>query len=103
MYLIKQQYKALLVVLFFVPVSAQADAWSCSHGNDVREVSIERSTPSPVPCHVIYKKPTEGIEDQVLWAANHDDSYCDVKANGLIATLESAGWVCTETISDNTQ
>jgi hypothetical protein len=90
----------LAVVLLAAPLSAYADSWSCSHDNDVREVHIERTTSSPVPCNVVYRKQTEGVEDQILWSANNDDSYCDEKAQGLVAKLESSGWVCTETISD---
>ncbi len=66
----------------------------------MREVHIERTTSAPVPCNVVYKKLTEGVEDQALWNAHNDENYCDEKAKGLIATLESAGWVCTETIHD---
>ena len=89
-----------IVLLFALPLSANADSWSCSRDNDVREVHIELTTASPVPCHVLYKKQTEGVEDKVLWSANNDDTYCDEKAQGLVAKLESFGWVCTETISD---
>jgi len=98
-----QLFKILIVALFSVPVNAYADSWSCSSGNDVREVSVERTTSSPVPCNVVYRKQTEGFEDQILWTANNDDSYCDEKANGLIEKLESSGWVCAETISDDDQ
>ena len=95
--LVKRIFTALL---FALPLSANADSWSCSRDNDVREIHIELSTTSPVPCHVVYKKQTEGVEDQVLWSANNDDNFCDQKAQGLVAKLESFGWVCTETISD---
>ncbi len=99
---VKRIYTTTLfaALLFILPLSAHADSWSCSRDNDVREVHIELTTPSPVPCHVVYKKQTEGVEDEVLWSANNDDNYCDEKAQGLIAKLESFGWVCTETISD---
>ena len=93
----------LIVVAFFaMPVSAYADSWSCSRDNDVREIHIERATSAPVPCNVLYKKQTEGFEDQVLWNANTDETYCEEKAKGLVAKLESSGWVCTETISERT-
>jgi hypothetical protein len=83
-----------------MPLSAHAESWSCSHGNDVREVHIERPDSTPVPCNVVYKKPTEGVEDQILWNANSDDSYCEEKAKGFVAKLESWGWVCAETVRD---
>ena len=102
MNLINRIFQILAVAVFALPLSAYAESWSCSHGNDVREVQIERPTSSPVPCNVVYKKPTEGVEDQILWNANSDDSYCEEKAQGFVAKLESWGWVCAETVSDET-
>lgn len=101
MHLIKRIFQILAIASFTLPFSAYADSWSCSKSNDVREVHVERTTPEPVPCHVLYKKQTEGVEDQVLWNANNDAAYCEEKAQGLIAKLESVGWVCTETIRDD--
>ncbi len=101
MYLKNQLYRILLVALFSAPVSVYAESWSCSNDNDVREVTIEYTTSEPVPCNVVYKKQTEGFEDQVLWNAQNDDSYCEEKAKGLVAKLEAGGWVCAETISDD--
>lgn len=102
MHLVNRTFQILAIMLFAAPFNAYASSWSCSHGNDVREVHIERPTSSPVPCNVVYKKQTEGVEDQILWNATSDDSYCDEKAQGFVAKLESWGWVCTETISDDT-
>lgn len=102
MHLINRTFQIIAIMLFAAPFNAYASSWSCSHGNDVREVHVERPTSSPVPCNVVYKKQTEGVEDQILWNANSDDSYCDEKAQGFVAKLESWGWVCTETISDDT-
>lgn len=101
MNLLKRIFQILVIASFILPISAYAESWSCSKSNDVREVHIERTTPEPVPCHVLYKKQTEGVEDQVLWNANNDATYCEEKAQGLIAKLESVGWVCTETIRDD--
>ena len=101
MHLINRTFQILAIMLFAAPFNAYASSWSCSNDNDVREVHIERPTSSPVPCNVVYKKQTEGVEDQILWNANSDDSYCDEKAQGFVAKLESWGWVCAETISDD--
>ena len=100
MRLINSTFQVLVVALFVVPVGAYADSWSCSHDNDVREVHIERTTSSPVPCNVVYRKLTEGVEDKVLWKAKNDESYCEKKAKTFVAKLESLGWVCAETIRD---
>lgn len=90
----------LFSVSLLTPLNAYADSWSCRQGNDVREVHIEQSTSSPAPCKVVYRKLTEGIEDQVLWSAQNDGSYCAERAKGFIAELESWGWICVETIRD---
>ena len=103
MHLINRTFYILTAALLITPLSANADSWSCSHGNNVREVHIERPTSSPAPCNVVYKKQTEGFEDQTLWSASSDDSYCEEKAEAFVAKLESWGWVCTETISDETE
>jgi hypothetical protein len=61
---------------------------------------VEQPTSAPVPCNVVYRKLTEGIEDQVLWNAQSDESYREEKARGFIEKLESLGWTCVETIRD---
>ena len=91
----------ILAISIMTPLSAYADSWSCRLGNDVREVHIERTGPSPAPCEVVYKKLTEGVEDQVLWNAQNDGTYCDFQANGFVEKLESWGWTCVETIRDD--
>lgn len=93
------QFLALVLVL--APVAVLADSWSCSLADNVREVHVERSTPNPVPCKVVYMKLTEGVEDQALWRAEHDPDYCDAKAREFVLKLESWGWVCAETIRDD--
>ncbi len=101
MHLINRSFQFLVVTCLFIPVGAYAESWSCSHGNDVREVHIERTTAEAVPCNVVYKKLTEGVDDQILWNAENDDSYCEEKAQGFIAKLESWGWVCAETVHED--
>jgi hypothetical protein len=101
MYLVKRSFQILAVAFLALPVNAYADAWSCSHDNLVREVHVVRTTSAPVPCNVVYKKQTEGVEDQIPWSAENDENFCMEKARALVATLESNGWVCTETIIDD--
>jgi hypothetical protein len=90
----------ILSISLLTSLNAYADSWSCRQGNDVREVHVEQPTSAPVPCNVVYRKLTEGIEDQVLWNAQSDESYCEEKARGFIEKLESLGWTCVETIRD---
>ncbi len=101
MFLIKQFLRCLIVSLFALPFSAYADSWSCGHEDNqdlVREVYVEYATSAPVPCIVVYKKPTEGFEDQTLWSAENTEGYCEEKAREFVAKLESWGWVCRETV-----
>ena len=87
------------IVLFSISVNASADTWNCSHDDLVREVIIEYPQGGSIPCDVVYKKQTEGVEDQVLWSAENEEGYCEEKARELVANLESWGWVCLETVS----
>ena len=88
----------LSIALFILPLNAFADSWSCRHGNDVREIHIQRESSNLVPCSVVYKKLTEGVEDQVLWTAENDPDYCDQKASEFVDKQTSWGWTCVETI-----
>ena len=91
---------SILALGLLLPLSAAADSWSCRHDNDVREVHIVLAGSEPVPCDVVYKKLTEGAEDQVLWSAQNDPNYCAEKAAAFVGKLESWGWTCVETIAD---
>jgi len=102
MYTNNRLLQLLAITCLIAPINAYAESWTCRHGNDVREIHIERATAEAVPCEVVYKKLTEGVEDQVLWNAQNDDSYCDEKAEGLVSKLETAGWVCSETVHEDT-
>jgi len=79
--------------------NAYADSWSCSNNDLVREVVIQYPEGGSLPCNVIYKKQTEGFEDQVLWSAQTEEGYCGHNARDLVNRLESWGWVCMETVN----
>ncbi|UCB53706.1 MAG: hypothetical protein JSW45_06945 [Thiotrichales bacterium] len=87
------------IIVFSVSVNAHADTWNCSRDDLVREVIIEYPQGGSIPCDVVYKKQTEGVEDQVLWSAENEEGYCEEKARELVENLESWGWVCLETVS----
>ena len=93
---------SIFFVSLLIPLGASAESWSCRHDNDVREVHVMTSGDAPVPCEVVYKKLTEGAEDQVLWNAQNDGSYCEAKAAEFVAKLEGWGWTCVEAIADTT-
>ena len=90
------------LLLLALPLSVSAESWSCRHDNNVREIHIVQETDAEVPCSVVYKKLTEGVEDQVLWTANNDANYCLEKAQGLVDKQTGWGWTCVETIADET-
>ena len=89
----------IAILLLNASVNVYADSWNCSHDDLVREVIIEYPQGGSVPCDVVYKKQTEGVEDQVLWSAENQEGYCEEKAAEFVAKLESWGWVCLETVS----
>lgn len=91
-------FTAALLVL---PLAAFAESWSCRHGNDVREIHIQYDASSQVPCSVVYKKLTEGVEDQILWRAKNDANYCALKAQAFVDKQVGWGWTCVETIADD--
>lgn len=90
------------LMLLGVSVNVYADSWSCSHDDLVREVIVAYPQGGSLPCDVVYKKQTEGVEDQALWSAENEEGYCEEKARELVARLESWGWVCLETVSAET-
>ena len=95
-----QVYQAMAIAMLALPFNLHADSWSCRHDNNVREIHIQREGTGPVPCSVVYKKLTEGVEDQVLWTAENEADFCDRKAREFVAKQESWGWTCVETIQE---
>jgi hypothetical protein len=90
--------QTVAVALLVIPFSSQAESWTCKQGNNVREIHIQSESPSsPVPCSVVYKKVTEGAEDQTLWTAENDAGYCEEKAKAFVEKQVSWGWTCEET------
>ena len=82
--------------LFAIPLTGYAESWSCKHDNHVREINIQHETTAVLPCSVVYRKPTEGVEDQILWTASSDAAYCEEKARALVEKHVGWGWACEE-------
>ena len=60
-----------------------------------RRVEIASEPGVEVPCSVHYYKDTEAPgEQQVLWSAERDPTYCRTKAAEFVAKLEGWGWDC---------
>ncbi len=92
--------QGLGLALLALPLTLLADSWSCRKNNDVREIHIVRPSGEAVPCQVVYKKLTEGVEDQVLWSAENDAAFCEDKAKAFVEKQVGWGWTCVETIAD---
>jgi hypothetical protein len=74
------------------PAFAQ-DARICTSGSVERRVEIRYAgQPGQAPCEVTYTK--QG-QEQTLWTAQRDVAFCERKADGLVDTLENAGWNCS--------
>ena len=98
---LKRCMQMTTVLALGVSFNTYADSWNCSRSDLVREVVIQYPEGGAVPCNVVYKKQTEGVEDEALWSALNEEGYCEEKARELVATLESSGWVCLETVSSD--
>ena len=101
MQLLHRTIQVAALLAFSASFNVYADSWNCSQSDLVREVTIEYPEGGAVPCNVVYKKHTEGVEDQVLWSALNEEGYCEEKAREFIVKLESLGWVCLETVSSD--
>jgi len=86
----------LFSTLCAIPLTGYAESWSCKHDNNVREIQIQHETTAALPCSVVYRKPTEGIEEQTLWSASSDAGYCEEKARALVEKHVGWGWNCEE-------
>ena len=78
-----------------IAAAQEAGKFQCSYGDMQRRVEIVSEPGTEVPCSVHYFKDTEMPgEQQVLWSAQNDPSYCSGKAMELVAKLEGWGWDC---------
>lgn len=68
----------------------------CEKSGQTRAVSLTYTKIPPLPCEVIYHRPSEQIPDETLWRASNDEGFCEEKTNLLVADLINAGWHCLE-------
>lgn len=86
---------ATTLLLPFIGAAQETDKYQCSFGDMQRRVEISSEPGVEVPCSVHYFKDTEMPgEQQVLWSADNDPTYCRSKALELVAKLEGWGWDC---------
>ena len=85
----------LLALLLITPSSTYANSWRCTQNNLVREVVIEYTGTDSIPCSVMYYKPTENLDSQLLWSAKNAKGYCETQAKTFIEKLSSLNWTCS--------
>ncbi len=99
MSLMRSVIKPMGMLTFVLAASAgwaQEGSYECRQGELLRRVLVVYEVPGEaVPCQVVYSKPAEGAEDQVLWSAANQSGYCEFKAKEFRAQLQSWGWACS--------
>ena len=86
--------KNILMTLgvLFGSVAVHAQEVNCTMGKLTRNVLVETSSGSS--CNTIYKKPNEGVEDQVIWSSDFSTENCEKKADRMLERLAGWGWNC---------
>jgi hypothetical protein len=78
-----------------VAMAQESDKYQCTYGDMQRRVEIAHEPGVEVPCSVHYFKDTEMPgEQQVLWSADSDPTYCQNKTMEFVTKLEGWGWDC---------
>ena len=93
----KQRIVIVLVAILLpaVAIAQESDKYRCTYGDMQRRVQIAHEPGVEVPCSVHYFKDSEMPgEQQVLWSADSDPTYCQNKAQELITKLGEWGWDC---------
>lgn len=89
----------LAIALPGIAVAQDTGKYQCSHGELLRRVEIVTEPGAEVPCGVHYYKDTEMPgQQQILWTAENDASYCARKASELVTKLEGWGWDCGQSV-----
>lgn len=81
---------SLVLLAAFAGVSAFGTV--CKMGKMERKIEVATtSADKKVPCEVKY---TRDGEEKTLYNAQVDATYCDTKAEELVAKLSAQGWQC---------
>ena len=84
----------LAVAIVVAAPLAWAEETTCRFGENVRRVELRIADErTRLPCEVVYWKRGE---PSVLWRAETEAGYCESRAEELVETLESSGWICGE-------
>ncbi|HBD12986.1 MAG TPA: hypothetical protein DCZ13_12610 [Porticoccaceae bacterium] len=82
-----------LAGLLGLPFAALGQFAECRTGEFIRQVEVVRQGMGKVPCEVHYRKINES-SNQVLWTAQNDPEFCDIKFSEFVDKLSSHGWNC---------
>jgi len=68
----------------------------CTAWNVDRNIEVVTPGDGTAVCQVVYRKPDEGVADQILWRSNRSVAFCNDKAQALATRLSAAGFNCTQ-------
>lgn len=84
-----------LIAMLVFGLPASAHEITCMNGQLQRNISVLHEVEGQeVPCVVKYEKPSEGGITEFPWRADHQEGYCEEKADYLAERLASFGWEC---------
>lgn len=88
--------KIIIGILFtfcFSQIAFAETASVCTQGGMERRVEVVYLSADTVPCEVRY---TKNGNTEVLWSAQAEEGYCEVKAIQFVEKLKGWGWECAE-------
>jgi hypothetical protein len=84
---------ATLTLIVTSAVNAN-ETYACLFGGNERTVRVSyANADSKVPCQVIYEKESGS---QVLWDAQNEEGYCEMKAAEFVEKQRGWGWDCAK-------
>ncbi len=88
-------FTALITLIPGIALSQATTSYQCVQGDLVRRIEIVAEPGVTVPCEVHYYKDTEAPgQDDVLWRAQSDPTWCGTRAEEFVAKLGGWGWNC---------
>lgn len=87
----------ILFAICFSHIAFAETAYICTQGGMERRIEVVYLGAGTVPCEVRY---TKGGHTEVLWSAQVEEGYCEVKAIEFVEKLKGWGWECAESVAD---
>ena len=87
-------FLSALFTLAFSQLALADTTYVCTHGDSERVIEVVYlSSSGTAPCEVRYTK--NGVTE-VLWSAQAEEGYCDVKGEAFVEKQRGWGWDCGE-------